>query len=170
MVRELPHTVALILQRRGVRISARCSPSSTHAPPLSCRGGSGPRRHEATRLSVNRSRLPPMPQPRSRRALRPRSCQQPGWSGTGMKMRSVGLISIAAISNRQSLSPSVVAGGWRCLHLTRTSLSPRSRGDTVDGRLRPYAAAYLLNTRLVRPCVSTSDHGHNENRHSRSPQ
>ena len=61
----------------------------------------------------------------------------------------VGLVSIASISNRQSFTAILVAGGGRGLHVTRTSLSHRSRGDTVDGRLRPYAAADLLNTRLV---------------------
>ena len=54
--------------------------------------------------------------------------------------------------------------------MARTSLSHRSRGDTPAGGIAPYPAAELVNKMLVRPCVSTSDHGNHENRHRRPPQ
>jgi len=63
------------------------------------------------------------------------------------------------------------ADGWRAWPpVTRTSLSHRSRGDTVAGGVGKHPAAELVNKMLVRPGVSTGDHRNHENGHRRPPE
>ena len=55
------------------------------------------------------------------------------------------------------------------MHFPKVGVIRLSRGDTPDDGIGPYAAADRVNNRFG-PCLSASDHGNDENRHSRSPQ
>ena len=112
--------------------------------------------------------------------------------GYGMKPRSVCLVSMSQFHTGAGLPPSIQEDHIVLLHpLYRNALGDRTSSSCFGspawppcdenfivapscretaGRIGSDSAVALVDKVLVRPCLSTSDHGNHENGHRRLPQ